>query len=761
MSNALCRSSRDAANCVEIRSSLKFLLISAVFLLSVAVAGCGRKSSPPEGGPRAFGFVQGDYAFVPHDRQVLVIDIARPAEPKTVTAWNAPGRVQKVVLADHYAFVVHSPSVESWNSATGPPDGGVQIVDITDPTQPEPRGVYRTPDLAEDVALIGDTAYVADWSGLRIVDISEIDNPREISSIDQGMGFIKAIGDRLFGSWGGCSIRGWCSGGFWMADAAVPTQPSEIGTVKADDLPGYDVAISGDSAYVGGMGVWLVDLADPSQPSFAGHFSLPEGAYRAEVETTDGYLYLASGDLCVIDLSETPTLREIAYLDLPSALVMDMALRDGFVYLAADGGLYVIDVSDPRQPRLVGQVETNPIPPPSPSPTPVAMNCRRFFPQRSQLDTAIHVPPDPDLPLPPLVSAPEPQYAVHTLFLDDALAEMATDIGFDTVVQVFPWRDLNPAPGLYAWEASDYMVRVAREHGLNLVVRLDMPPQWARIAHADHGLPFDAAAFADFASAVAERYSGYVAGYIIWNEPNLSAEWSRSGEAAADHWSSHRGWVADPADYVGILGLAFDRIHAADPMAIVITAGLAPTNENSVRAQDDRSFLRGMIEAGGADCFDVLGVHAYGFGLDPAGADDSQNGLDLGRIRDLREIVLNANLRHPMWITELGYTVGPDDSSGDARPAVSSDQQAQYLVNALARSEREWPWVELLTIWNLSYGGHGEASGFSLIQPDMTLRPSYVQLRTFLGSADALAASDGKTARRRRLQPMGAWSQSD
>jgi GH35 family endo-1,4-beta-xylanase len=745
MNHARGRSNRDAANSVEARSSPKLLLVSTVILLlSAAVAGCGRKSSPPEGGPRAFGFVQGDYAFVPHERQVLVINIARPAEPKTVTAWNVPGRVQKVVLEDHYAFVVHSPSVESWNSAAGPPDGGIQIVDITDPMQPEPRGLYRTPDLAEDIALIGDTAYVADWSGLRIVDISDRGNPRETSSIAQGIGSIKAIGDRLFGSWGGCSIRGWCSGGFWSADVAVPAQPTEIGTVKPDDLPGYDVAITGDFAYVGGMGVWLIDLSDPSQPSFAGHFALPEGAYRSEVETTDSYLYLSSGDLRVIDLSETPALHEVGYLDLPSTFVMDMALRDSFVYLAADGGLYVIDVTNPRQPRLVGQSETNPIPPPSPSPTPVALNCERFSPQGSQLDSAIHVPPDPNLPLPPLASAPEPRYAVHTLFLDNALAAMATDIGFDSVVQVFPWRDLNPAPGIYAWDASDYMVRVAREHGLNLVVRLDMPPQWARLDNVDHGLPFEAAAYADFVSAVAERYSGYIAGYIIWNEPNLSAEWSRSGEAAADHWSSQRGWVADPADYVGILGLAFDRIHTADPTAVVITAGLAPTNEDSARAQDERSFLRGMMEAGAADCFDVLGVHAYGFGLDPADADDSQNGLDLARIRDLREIMMNAGLNKPMWITELGYTIGSDGSSGGGHPAVSPDQQAQYLVNALARSRDEWPWVELLTIWNLSYGGHSEAGGFSLIQPDMTPRPSYVQLRTFLGSGDARAMSDGK-----------------
>lgn len=210
------------------------------------------------------------------------------------------------------------------------------------------------------------------------------------------------------------------------------------------------------------------------------------------------------------------------------------------------------------------------------------------------------------------------RYAVHTIFLDDVTAVHAATIGFDTAVQVFPWRDLNPTPGLYAWEASDYMVRMAQAAGLHLVVQLDMPPEWAR---RQGDFPFDLAAYADFVTAVSQRYRGYIAGYVVWNEPNLAAEWSRSGGDLESHWQRYDGQVADPADYVGVLGVAYRRIKAQDPDALVITAGLAPTNENSPRARDDRDFLRAMLTAGAADCFDVLGVHAYGFGLHPEAAE--------------------------------------------------------------------------------------------------------------------------------------------
>ncbi len=320
------------------------------------------------------------------------------------------------------------------------------------------------------------------------------------------------------------------------------------------------------------------------------------------------------------------------------------------------------------------------------------------------------------------------RYAVHTLFLDEMIASLAADVGFDTVVQVFPWRDLNPSPDFYAWQAGDDMVRTARVYDLDLVVRLDMPPEWASVPdeYGYGGMPFDLYAYADFVEAVAERYRGDVLGYIIWNEPNLAAEWSRSGGDAPHHWESFDGWVATPADYVLVLCTAYDLIHAADPDAQVVSAGLAPTNEFSPRAVDDREFLRQMYAAGAAGCFDVLSVHDYGYGLSPEDAHGAHSGLNLARILDLCDIMLQYNDPKPVWITELGYTVSPGQ-----HPFVSEEEQALYLTGAFDRVRRDWPWVEMLTVWNLCYGlpADHEMSGYSLVNPDRTPRLAYWALQ--------------------------------
>ena len=349
-----------------------------------------------------------------------------------------------------------------------------------------------------------------------------------------------------------------------------------------------------------------------------------------------------------------------------------------------------------------------------PTPIPVANACN-FFADLDVPETAVS-PAN-------IISSetPPPRYAVHTLFVDDTIVNLAAEAGFDTIVQVLPWRDMQPTPDQFAWDAADALVQTVRQRGLNLVLRLDMPPAWAT-QNDPAGLPFDLAAYGGWVTAVAQRYQGQILGYIIWNEPNLAAEWSRSGGNLEDHWARFDGWVADPADYVGVLGVAFRQIRAADPQALVVGGGLAPTNEMSPRAVDDRTFLEQLWAVGMADCLDVLAVHAYGFGLSPESPDDMHNNLNLGRIAQMYEITEAASVEKPVWITELGYTV----TDGN-QPAVSEGQQAEYLLAARARAAAEWPWVELFTVWNLVYGRSptDEMSGYSLINPDLSPRPAF------------------------------------
>jgi hypothetical protein len=308
------------------------------------------------------------------------------------------------------------------------------------------------------------------------------------------------------------------------------------------------------------------------------------------------------------------------------------------------------------------------------------------------------------------------RYAVHTISADARDLALARQAGFDTVVQLFSWRQIEPTRGQYHWQYPDEVVQGAEYYGLDLVIRLDQHPQWAsQVTTALNAPPDDVADYAHFVSAVAMRYRGRVKAYIIWNEPNLAREWG--------------GRQPDPARYVALLSAAYQAIKAADPGALVVSAGLASTNSQDETAMDDRTFLEAMYQAGGKSYFDVLGAHPYGFAYPPDDPHDAHEGLNMARMEDLRAIMVeHGDGDKPVWATEIGWTVAARGQ--DTWQTVSPQQQADYLVGALKRARREWRWLQLVSIWNLDGALQASQwSGYGLLDAAGQPRPAYVALQ--------------------------------
>lgn len=328
--------------------------------------------------------------------------------------------------------------------------------------------------------------------------------------------------------------------------------------------------------------------------------------------------------------------------------------------------------------------------------------------------------------------------AVHVLAAEDRIYRLAAEGGYESVVQVFPWRDIEPTRGEWHWQQPDFAVRAAAHYGLGMIVRLDHPPDWAVTSTEEAGVsPIDLDAYAGFVAAVARRYRGQLAATIVWNEPNLSREWA--------------GRAPDPAAYAALLCRAHAALKAADPDATVVSAGLAPTNGGD-GALDDRLFLQEMIGAGAGGCFDALGAHAYGFGRPPDDPHGAHDGLNLARTTDLYAILAAHGLDDtPVWITELGWTT--DGGHAHAWQTVSPEQQAAHLT-AAAEIIRKWPWVQVMTVWNLSAGlpADDEMAGYSLLAADGRPKPAYDALRTLLAggmhsetaAASAIPPSSGQ-----------------
>jgi hypothetical protein len=163
-----------------------------------------------------------------------VVNIANPAAPTEVGFYDTPGNAQDVAVAGNYAYVA-----DGW--------GGLRVVDITNPAAPFEVGFYDTPMDAVGVAVSGNYAYVANrYSGLRVVNIANPAAPFEVGFYDTP-GF--AWGVAVSGNY--AYVADW-DGGLRVVNIMNPAAPAETGFY---DTPGLarGVAVSGNYAYVADM----------------------------------------------------------------------------------------------------------------------------------------------------------------------------------------------------------------------------------------------------------------------------------------------------------------------------------------------------------------------------------------------------------------------------------------------------------------------------------------------------------------------------
>ncbi|MFO7634928.1 MAG: hypothetical protein R6W76_20445 [Caldilinea sp.] len=304
-----------------------------------------------------------------------------------------------------------------------------------------------------------------------------------------------------------------------------------------------------------------------------------------------------------------------------------------------------------------------------------------------------------------LAQAAAPHLGMHVARGDAAHMLAAREAGAVFVVVVFSWRDIEPTPNYLYWETPDAALRAADFAGVQVVARLDRPPDWALDDASP--TPWDVDAYAAFVRRVVERYGDRLVGVIIWNEPNLALEWN--------------GQRPDAAGYVAMLSQAYGTVKAVAPELPVLAAGLAFTQGDGMTAVNDLEYLRDLYQAGAGDFFDVLAAHAYGFGRAPAEEPTADN-LNFRRLELHRALMeANGDAAKPVWITEMGWRTSAPDPADDWQ-VVTPAQQRAYTLAALELGAG-WPWLERMALWELTAGEDGY--GYALWQGDDRTTPAY------------------------------------
>ena len=317
----------------------------------------------------AYGIaVAGDTAYVADSWEGLqAIDIEDPSNPSAGVIYDTFGWAMDVTLDGERLYVAAA-------------NGGMRIFDISS-GKPEDIGYFALRDSHfQTVAVNGNTVYAADISlGMHIIDVSDPSKLRRIG-LYSPMGYAQAV--EVSNGYAYIAAQNY---GVRVIDIADPSMPREAGIFKYGN-PFTTIAISGDTAYAGiSFGVekssselYCIDITDPLNLKSEDSIELTgpvTGDILEDNETVPEELrnmvsrnLLVQGSLLfncgeqgflIMDISQpVHPVPEGVFLSSSNPgrqLVVCASVCGKYAYLAVeDGGLYILDISNPKNLILAG-----------------------------------------------------------------------------------------------------------------------------------------------------------------------------------------------------------------------------------------------------------------------------------------------------------------------------------------------------------------------------------------------------------------------
>ncbi len=294
-------------------------------------------------------FIDSRHAYFGAGSRIAILDIADVTHP-TVIGWSPflGCRVIDIASMEDWLFV-----------ACG---HAMHVVDIRNPEHAKWTTQRNLGNEPRGIVVSGTYAYISvKGAGLRIMDISVPDSPKDVGGLDPdgnaSTGDSRGIaidGDIVLIAEGALGVR--------VIGVEDPTRPSLISTF---DTVALSVAVRGTRAYVAvaGSGVVVVNLDSPDQPSLVR--TIPkQNCGVLDVALDGNYVYAAewcdsdsqSGGVTITDTRSLRSEPSKAFIQgLPQAI----AIRNGVAYVAAQNGWRIADLRDLR--AVSRSSSTNPI----------------------------------------------------------------------------------------------------------------------------------------------------------------------------------------------------------------------------------------------------------------------------------------------------------------------------------------------------------------------------------------------------------------
>ena len=281
-----------------------------------------------------------DYEF--HDLHVC--DISDPINPEWMGTSNIEFRPVDLSVADTIAYV-----------AT---DGrAFDIVDVSDDWAPYRLFQFGTLNKAWAVDVVDDLAYLATEDRiLRVLDVSDPSAPDSIGAMIVGTALrsVAVVDGLLYGAGD--------YGDFHIVDVDPPTALAVVGILEFAEYSVTDLELSPGHAHAHVLtptGLFTLDTAESTLDEI-GYFGPVSGAHGL---TTDGpFVYIANRwppRFYTLDLSDPAHATHVVTFELYRP-ARDVEIAGSRLYVSMDDSLRAFDISDPLAPQPLGALRIAP-----------------------------------------------------------------------------------------------------------------------------------------------------------------------------------------------------------------------------------------------------------------------------------------------------------------------------------------------------------------------------------------------------------------
>lgn len=292
-------------------------------------------------------FATGDDGTSPFVKGLRALDVADPAHPLPVGTKLSYERASHLFVSDSLAL---------YTDISGYPSTAfsLQVVDISNPADPEWVGSFGSDHELFDLFVEGTRAYLANGTkGLGLVDLADPSDPRLVGAYEPPPP-ISGYAAHVLTPYAYLADG---ESGLRIVDLSDRANPFSLSLFNT---PGFavDVSVYGRRAYVADEqgGLRLLDVTDPAHPR---ELSAPDSeVHITGVVVGDEYALARSsvGDLLALSLADAE--QAVLQLVLEEADLRELHLSGGLGYaVTQSGGFQVIDLSDPLQPKVLGSLQ--------------------------------------------------------------------------------------------------------------------------------------------------------------------------------------------------------------------------------------------------------------------------------------------------------------------------------------------------------------------------------------------------------------------